>query len=175
MPKSINNEPIEKLIYPVLSSKGRSVILGVGSSLNCDDGAGPAIAEALISAMKGRAPVNENVMVINGCAAPENFTGEIKRFGPDTLIIIDAADFSGAPGSVSIIDLKDISGATFSSHMLPVRIMAEYLEKETGCKTFLIGIQPESVLYGDVLSLPVSRAVKEIIKIALAFILKPVS
>lgn len=173
MPKSINTSPIENIVYPVLSSKGRSVILGVGSSLNCDDGAGPAIAEALISGI-GKVRGNEKFIVINGCASPENFTGEIKRFEPDNLIIIDAADFSGAPGSVRIIDLKDITGATFSSHMLPVRIMAEYLEKETGCKTFLIGIQPESVLYGDVLSFPVSRTVKEIIKIALECILRPV-
>jgi hydrogenase 3 maturation protease len=164
--KSIKNQ-VENLINPILSAKGRSVILGVGSSLNCDDGAGPAVASALISGMKRR-KFPENIMVLNGCAAPENFTGEIKRFGPDTLIIIDAADFSAAPGCVKLIDLKDITGATFSSHMLPVRIMAEYLEKETGCKTFLIGIQPESVLYGDVLSKPVADTVKEIIRIALA-------
>ncbi len=164
------NQSIEQILNPILSDGGKVVILGAGSSLNCDDGAGPAIADRLISGMKGKLP--ENIRVYNGCAAPENFTGEIKRFTPDTLLIIDAADFSLPPGSVRTIDLKDISGAAFSSHMLPIKIMVDYLEKETGCKTILIGIQPESVQYGDELSGPVAGTVKEIVKVILKNIRK---
>jgi hydrogenase 3 maturation protease len=159
------NRSQEQAIRDLLSSCGRLVIIGVGSSLNCDDGAGPAVAEALISGLNNDFP--ENITVYNGCTAPENFTGEIKRFSPASLLIVDAADFSGIPGSIKLIGLKDISGATFSSHMLPVRIMADYLEKETGCKTTLLGIQPESVQYGDELSAPVAAAVEKITKIIL--------
>jgi len=164
------NQSIEQMVKSAFSSGERIIILGVGSSLNCDDGAGPAVAENLINCMNGDFP--ENMRVYNGCASPENLTGEIKRFSPNTLIIIDAADFSGTPGSIKTIDMKNITGTGFSSHMLPVSIMADYLEKETGCKTIMIGIQPASILYGNELSEQVASTVRKITKIMMKNIKK---
>jgi Ni,Fe-hydrogenase maturation factor len=50
--------------------------------------------------------------------------------------------------------------------------MADYLEKETGCKTIMIGIQPASILYGDELSEPVASTVRKITKIMMKNIKK---
>ncbi len=156
--KSAYTKSIEDAVCKITSLQGRIALLGAGSSLNSDDAAGPAIAEKLIKTMQRTA--GDSVQVYNGCTAPENFTGDIKRFKPDILFIIDAADFGESPGSVRELNVRETEGVSFSSHMLPIKIMALYLEKETGCKTVLLGIQPESVSYGEKMSVPVARSVR---------------
>jgi hydrogenase 3 maturation protease len=149
---------IKKIFSNIVSVKGKIAVMGAGSSLNGDDAAGPAVAEALarftINSYRG------NLRVYNGCTVMENFTGEIRRFKPDVLFIIDAADFGGIPGSIRLLDRNDVRGFSLSSHMLPIGIMTDYLEREIHCRAVLIGIQPESVAYGTRMSKSVSRAVK---------------
>ena len=68
----------------VLSQDKRIAVMGVGSELRNDDAAGMRLIEKL------RKSINrENVIFIVGGTAPENFTGVIKDFKPDELIIVD--------------------------------------------------------------------------------------
>jgi len=76
--------------------------------------------------------------------APENFSGEIIRSKPDCVIFLDAAHLPGRePGSVEIIPPEEIEGLSFSTHMLPAPIFLDYLEKATGCRSLVMGIQIE--------------------------------
>ena len=135
-------------------------VLGVGSVLLSDDAAGIMI----VSNIKEIFSEDEypNLRVYLGHTAPENFTGEIKKFDPCHLIIIDAADMKEEPGSIMVIQPEVISGVSFSTHMLPLKVMAEYLKKETGCIMTILGIQGVDVSYGGDVTPKVREAIDEI-------------
>jgi len=136
-------------------------ILGAGSRLKADDCAGTEVADRLIKRF-GEAGTTR-LMVYSGETAPENYTGEIKRFGPNHLILIDAADFMEQPGAISSIQPCAVSGVSFSTHMLPLKVMLEYLSKEIACQTTILGIQPASTAFGAKMSSPVKEAVDELV------------
>ena len=70
--------------------KGKVVILGIGNTLRSDDGAGSILA----SRIRDKAPY-----IVYDCgASPENYLGKIVQDKPDTVLIIDAADFGAKPG-----------------------------------------------------------------------------
>lgn len=142
---------------PLLPPRARTVILGVGSYLRRDDYAGMAAAEALAPLSDGR-----RILILGGGAAPENFTGQIRAFAPDALIVIDAAFIGLAPGEYALIDPARITGATFSTHMLPLPVTLSYLEASCGCTSAYIGIEPVSVDPGTGLSAPVRSGVSRL-------------
>ena len=74
-----------------LKGVNKLAILGVGSELRGDDIAGMVAAEIIQKAN------HKNITVFLGATAPENLTGEIKKFNPSHLLIIDAADTSSKP------------------------------------------------------------------------------
>lgn len=149
-------ELLEERLYGIK----RLVILGVGSLLNSDDGVGIVIVENLkkrIEKFKFSA-----VRVIAGENAPENYTGEIKRVNPDHILVIDAVDINKEPGNVEVLRLDDIEGVTFSTHMLPIKIMLDYLIKEIGCDITIIGIQPKNLVFAEEMTQEVADSVNNI-------------
>lgn len=132
-------ECLEKNIRP----GQKYAVLGVGSVLRSDDAAGMYLTELLRDRVK-----RDDVLLIAGSTAPENFTGVIKKFAPDMLFIVDAAHMGLLPGEAKVIPLCDIGGVSFSTHMLPLPVMLEYLRSESGCGVLFIGIQPESTEQG---------------------------
>jgi len=131
----------------------RVVVVGVGSRLRSDDAAGLEIAERL-----GRLSL-PNVCVVLGDTAPENVTGEIRRYAPTHVLFVDAADLREEPGSVRLFESSDIGGMTSSTHTLPLHVIADYLTREMGCRVLFLGLQPETLEFGDTISESVSRAI----------------
>ena len=84
--------------------------------------------------------------------------------------MLDCADIHKKPGAVEIIELKDIAGISFSTHMLPIDIMADYLMQSLKCSCTIIGIQPKSIDYGSVVSPQVTKAVKDLASTILSII-----
>lgn len=135
----------------------RFCFMGVGSELRNDDAAGMIFARALEELTE-----SENVCVIGGGSAPENFTGVIKKFAPDILFIIDAAFMGLEPGEISLLGSENIAGMSFSTHMLPLPLMLDYLKAECGCVPVVIGIQPVNTEQGMETDERVERAAKEL-------------
>jgi len=152
----VRTNDVRALLAQVLAGAQKTAILGCGSVLRGDDAAGYRIAERL-SGLSG------NARAFCGSSAPENFTGEIKRFRPDTLLVIDAADLGEPPGTAAFISPDDVTGATFSTHMLPLRVMLDYLRRETGCSIHLLGIQAASLETGTEMTPAVTAAVDGIV------------
>lgn len=121
----------------------RLAVLGAGSSLRADDGAGMYIVNRLMDIF----PREDfpGLLFCPGETAPENFSGAIKNFCPDHILVFDAANVGKMPGEIVEIDRACIGGPTFCSHMLPLRLMLDYLAGETGAEITLIGIQYESL------------------------------
>lgn len=121
----------------------KTAIMGVGSVLRSDDAAGMYFIEQLISKIQ-----RDDILMIAGSTAPENFTGVIKNFAPVRLFIIDAAHMSLPIGEIRVLETDEMGGMTFSTHMLPLSVMLNYLELETACEVICIGIQPGNTEQG---------------------------
>jgi hydrogenase 3 maturation protease len=143
----------------------RIAIVGIGQELRGDDAAGVAVARALSRqrALGCPSTVSDRFLIIDAGAAPENQTGPLRRFAPDLVLLIDAAQMDEAPGAVRWLDWQDTSGLSASTHTLPPYVLASYLSSEIGCRVALIGIQPADTSIGAPLSPDVQTAVDEII------------
>jgi len=152
---------LKTILRNSLTDARKIAVVGVGSELKGDDKAGMLVAAQLEKKCKkdGGCP---QLGVFFGATAPENLTGEIKKFQPTHLIIIDAADVGREPGTIEIISPDQVGGISFSSHMLPIKVMVDYLLKSIDCKVMIIGIQPKSLAYNAPPTPQVKRSIKQV-------------
>lgn len=136
-------------------ARGRIVVLGVGNALKGDDAVGPAVAEALREVFPDR--------VFDGGQAPENFAAPVRRAHPDTILLVDAADFGGEPGEVRVASPEDVSGLMMGTHAPPLSVFMSILKEDTGADVYLVAIQTASTKLGDTMCSDVLRAVAELV------------
>jgi hydrogenase 3 maturation protease len=144
-----------------LTKQPRIAILGVGNQFRSDDGVGVLIARALSD--RECALDTEQLLILEAGHAPENTTGELRRFAPDLVLIIDAAEMGEKPGCIQWIPEESIDGMSASTHSLPLSMLARYLTLELNCTVALLGIQPGSNIVGDSISAQVSHSIQEIV------------
>jgi hydrogenase 3 maturation protease len=131
-------------------------VLGVGNVAKSDDGAGVRTAEALARLV--RSERNARLKIVIGHEAPENFTGAVRHFRPSHVLIIDAAGAGFPPGAVFLVDRSGIQNDDVSTHRTPLTTLAAYLEETVGCRVVILGIEPETLVPGALLSRPVQAA-----------------
>ncbi len=132
-------------------------VLGIGNEQNGDDAAGVLVVRGLKEIFEpGAGNGARSLLLIEAGLAPENFTGVLRRFQPDMVLLIDAANLSEEPGSTAWIDWEDVDGMSASTHTLPPTLLAKYLIHEINCRVTLIGIQPAQLDFDS----PVSAQVK---------------
>ena len=139
----------------------RTAVVGIGSELNGDDAAGIQVARELSKA----ASFPADFLAIDGGSIPENASGPLRRFSPDLVILVDAADLGSPPGTIDWLEKDQIDGMSASSHTLPLSVLGGYLESELGCRVEYLGIQPKQLEFAAELSPEVADAVKEIITV----------
>ena len=121
----------------------RVALLGIGNPLNGDDAVGVVTAEKLISLNLGlNPPKGLDLKVINAGPIPENFSGVLRRYSPDLIIMLDAAQLGEAPGFIRWISLEEIEGFSASTHGMSLTMLTTYLLGDLTCQIGLIGIQP---------------------------------
>jgi hydrogenase 3 maturation protease len=142
-----------------LENAKRIMILGVGSELRSDDAAGALVAARI----KSKIPSGESLplCVLIGGSAPENVTGQIKKYAPTHLIIVDAAEIGATPGEWRIIEPEEAGGITFSTHDLSLSMMVDYLRQSIAADVFILGIQPKSLEFMGCASNEVMESVEE--------------
>ena len=138
----------------------RLAILGIGNPLRTDDAAGVQVARGLQNRFTREI---DSTLVIDAGHAPENHTAQLRRFKPDLVILIDAAEMGLCPGEICWVGIDEIDGMSASTHTLPLSMLAKYLTLEHGCDVYLLGIQPRSTEVGEFVSAEVLQAVDEIV------------
>jgi len=142
---------------------GRVAVLGIGQELRGDDAAGLKVAQRLWAVREPAA--EERVLIVQAGPAPENQTGTLRRFGPDLVIMVDAAEMGEAPGTVRWLDWKETTGITAVGHALPLHVLAGYLVAELGCQVCLLGIQPATAsIFSDEIGAPLSQEVSDAVR-----------
>jgi hydrogenase 3 maturation protease len=148
-----NSSP--RSLKEVLNSCAAPVmILGIGNSLKGDDGAGPKLCERL----KGKIPAD----VIDAGTVPENYTGEIVKKAPRTLLVIDTVDLGEPAGTVKLLRPEHLRQFALSTHCLSPHLFSQLLYSQIDVQIYILAIQPEQLILGRLLSKPVARAVESI-------------
>jgi hydrogenase 3 maturation protease len=138
----------------------RIAVVGVGSDLRGDDVAGILVINELrISLARSKRSV---IRLFDGGTAPENITGEIIRFKPSHILLVDAAGLGLKPGAVKLLEPAEIGGVIFSTHVLPLKIMADYLKQSLSCRIIVIGIQPGRIDFGAAVSAKIKLAARRL-------------
>ncbi len=143
----------------------RIAVIGIGNELNGDDAAGVLVARALAQRLGNREREDSPAfLIIEGGLAPEAFTGPLRRFQPDLVILVDAAELGESPGTVRSYDWSAAQGMSATTHTLPPSVLAEFLMKELGCQVRLVGIQPEHLEFDKEMSEAVVKAVEKVVE-----------
>ena len=140
-------------------------VVGIGSDLRGDDIAGILVLRELRAVLAHSRP--KTIRLFNGGTAPENLTGEIVRFQPSHIILVDAADLGLKPGAATLIASKAVAGISFSTHVLPLSILADYLKRALPCRIIILGIQPGQTSFGATPSREISQAARRLARIIL--------
>jgi hydrogenase maturation protease len=147
------------------------LVLGVGNILLSDEGAGVRAAEVI-----GRLDLGSDVEVLDGATAGADLAFMIA--GRRKVIVIDAAQYDAAPGTVLRFGLADIEAgraARMSLHELGVVdavAIAGHLGEAPGEVVFF-GIVPKTFEWGLELSAEVERAIPKVIDAVLAELRRP--
>ncbi len=128
-----------------LSDFDKLIILGVGNELKSDDGVGPFVINKLIE----ENIENENLIFINAETVPENFTGKIRKEQPTHVIIVDACLMGCQPGDIKIVDKDDFVNIGISTHSMSLSYFVKYLERDNDFKVIFVGIEPETMDWGE--------------------------
>jgi hydrogenase maturation protease len=108
-------ESLKTAVRRNLKGAERVAVLAIGSSLRGDDAAGLQVADQLrrVRTKARSKAVHSALRIFMGETAPENLTGEIKKFRPTHLVILDAADAGGKrPGSITLIQHDVLRGGS---------------------------------------------------------------
>jgi hydrogenase 3 maturation protease len=135
--------------------RGKTVFIGVGNRLRCDDGVGPAIIEGLRR--------TTDCTCIDAGELPENHVGPIVRERPDTVLIIDAVHLNDEPGAYEILREEGVAQSGFSTHTLSPHLFIRRLREMVNADIMLLGVQPLDVKFGEHLSQPVEAAVQKLV------------
>jgi hydrogenase maturation protease len=124
----------------------KTVVLGVGNLLMQDEAIGVRVAGELwdrLAAENVEFVIGEtDVAYCLGCLCPDNF-----------LVLLDAAQLGGAPGSVRILPIQDaVSCQIKPSAMHELNIVDAIAAEYPAIKGVLIGIEPEVVDVGLAMS-----------------------
>ena len=153
----------------------------MGNELRGDDALGLAVASELRKQLAnrqtsgavdpvpreqdtaGRPGANKpEILVLSAGPAPEAYTSELRHFGAQQVFFVDAFDHGLEAGTISWIDETQIDGASFSTHSMPLSLMAAFLRSDLGCEVGFLGIQAAGSAIGAPLSAPVASAVQEV-------------
>ena len=137
------------------------IILGVGNELKSDDGVGPFIIKNLMA----EDIESDRLLLINAETVPENFTGKIRKENPSHIIIVDACLMGCRPGEIKIVDKDDFTNIGISTHSMSLSYFVKYLEMDSDFKIIFVGIEPETMDWGENPTENVEKTAFDFIKI----------
>lgn len=137
--------------------RGRVVLAGVGRFGRQDDGCGPILARRLANLPQ--------VCALDCGDRPEDFTADIARERPDTVVLADAVDMGASAGSVAWFEELDVPDEAVDTHRASLRMLMQYLKFRTGANVLLLGVQPAALSEGSELSPPVAASVEHLVSL----------
>jgi hydrogenase 3 maturation protease len=143
-------EDLKKLM---LKKDKKVLFVGIGNVLKTDDGVGVYIS----SGIKNSSLVSSLTVEVS----LENYIGKINSINPDILVLIDCVDMKSTPGTYKLMAVNKIHDLTFNTHNISLKRISEFFKMPV----FLLGIQPEKLIFGENISYLVKEEADKIINI----------
>ena len=137
----------------LLKHSHRLLFIGVGNVLLTDDGVGVIISKGIIERPGIRALTVE--------VSIENYIGKINSLEPGEIVIVDCMELGSSPGTYRLMELENVEDTTFNTHNISLGKLGDFFHYPT----YVLGIQPQSLEFGDLLSPPVRAAAHQIVNL----------
>jgi len=138
-----NWQPQFREIIASASPSARVVLVGIGHPMRGDDYVGSFIVKALVD----RNRVND-VILFDVEDSIEWVILKIAKSNPRHMILIDACEMNLKAGEVSLIRLAEMSYPFFTTHGIPLKLLANKFLPNA--ETWILAIQPERMEFnGD--------------------------
>jgi len=137
----------------LLEKASRLLFIGVGNVLKRDDGVGVVISRQIIERPAVRSLTVE--------VSIENYIGKINSLEPGVIVLVDCMELGANPGNYRLIALEDVEDITFNTHNISLGRLGDFFLYPT----YVLGIQPRSVEFGDQLSPPVKDSANRILRL----------
>lgn len=134
----------------LLDTKGL-LFIGVGNVLKSDDGVGVIISRQIRE--------RPGIMSLTVEVSIENYIGKINSLLPEKIMIIDCMELGSSPGSCRLLELNEVEDITFNTHNISLGRLGDFFNYPT----YVLGIQPATVAFGDELSPAVRLTADKII------------
>jgi len=153
------SEQIEQNLKNWFVNAKKIVVAGIGNPIRSDDYVGLKIVQML-------GKVSEKVCLLECETVPESYLLDIEKFNPTHVLLIDAAFLGLKPGDASLVDAEEVADfPAITTHMLPLRVFCDYIKQATGAKIGLLLVEPNSMEFGEGLSVEVESTAQKILAI----------
>ena len=120
------------------SSDARLAIVGVGHPMRADDYVGSYTVKTVMEATDGALP--EGAYLFDAEDSVEALIGNLTKLGLRHVIFIDACEMGLRPGEANLLPVAETSYPFFTTHGIPLKVLAERLLSES--KVWILAIQP---------------------------------
>jgi hydrogenase maturation protease len=147
-----------------------TLVLGLGNTLLSDEGVGVHVVRAMVAgceqddATAGGSPIHPPVRYVDGGTLSFTLAPAIES--AERLVVVDAADIGGAPGTIRVFENEEMdrflgSGACRSVHEVALRdlLAIALVEERLPERRALVGIQPERCDWGVAPTAAVAAAI----------------
>jgi hydrogenase 3 maturation protease len=153
---------VESDLREWLKDAGRLVVVGVGNPIREDDNVGLVILQGL------QGKLSDDVLLLECEMVPEGYLLDIEDFKPTHVLLVDSAVLGRKPGDADLVKVNEVAAfSAVSSHMLPLRLFCEYIEKSTGAKIRLLLVEPKSMSFAEELTPELQIAAGKIVDMLL--------
>lgn len=121
-------------------SNNNILFVGIGNALKSDDAIGIHLVNQITQSQ------NRKTLIVE--SGIEKFVGKINSINPENLILVDCTDFNKEPGFIDFLPIEKVLDHTVNTHTISVKRISEFFKM----KTYLLGIQPENVKFGEIIS-----------------------
>ena len=140
------------------SSSNRVALVGIGHPLRGDDYAGSLIAKALVK--KAGNYSRNGLYIFDAEDDVEGMISKLAKLHPKHVVFIDACEMKMKPGELKLLSIADTSYPFFTTHGIPLKLLAQKLLPES--EAWILAIQPESLELAD-LSTKLKETAKSVI------------
>jgi hydrogenase maturation protease len=145
-----------------MKTRPKTLILGIGNTLLQDEGAGVHAIRMLAEQTAQR----DDIELMDGGTLSFSLAGAIED--AEQLIVIDAAQYDGVPGTTKVFVGEQMDEYIGSNRKLSVHevslidlMMIARLAEQLPQQRALIGIQPQTIDWGEAPSPPVAAAIRQ--------------
>lgn len=135
----------------LLELSHRLLFIGVGNVLKRDDGVGVIISKGIIE--------RPGVLTLTVEVSIENYIGKINSLEPELIVIVDCMELGSSPGTYRLMGLENVEDITFNTHNISLGKLGDFFL----FPTYVLGVQPQDVSFGDEMTPRVQAAAQEIV------------